>query len=540
MTTAITTASEIVAASRDDPTLRIPEVAGRQLAASVDGILNRHAAVGFGIGVVRDGRLAGFVGRGFADAGLQAPVTEDTVFRIASITKTFTAIAVMQLVEEGLVDLDAPANDYLRAYKLVPARADFRPATVRHLLTHTAGIGEVVRTSDLVRPDWGDSVPPGQPVPTLAQFYAEGIPIDVEPGTTFTYTNHGFATLGQIVEEVSGLPLDRYFRERIFEPLGMTDTGLAWSERLGGRRATGYRLTRRGPEPLVDRDWVTVGASSIVSTIRDMARYAAALMGGGTNDHGSILRPETLATMFEAHFRLDPRVPGMGLGFDRNPSGSHLVVGHGGILPGFNSHLFVAPDDGVGVIAFVTGANLAMLWLPTELARLLNGLLGIPEPTVRADLPQHPETWPALCGLYGFPGRLTDIRARLMTGLGGQVFVRGDELRLRLFSPVPGFLAGLRLVPDDERDPDVFRADLGRYGLPTARVVFSRGPDGGATAIHFDLFPASLPRRPVPAAARRRVARSIAISAVASSAIAAGRAADRLRRRARSRARVPA
>jgi hypothetical protein len=349
-------------------------------------------------------------------------------------------------------------------------------------------------------------------------------------GTTFTYTNHGYATLGQIVEEVSGQPLDGYFRERIFEPLGMTDTELAWSDRLAGRRATGYRLTRHGPEPLVDRDWVTAGASSIVSTIRDMARYAAALMGGGTNDHGSILRPETLTTMFEANFRLDPRVPGMGLGFDRNPSGNHLIVGHGGILPGFNSHLFVAPDDGLGVVAFVTGADLAMLWLPTELARLLNGLLGIPEPAVRTDLPQHPETWPTLCGLYGYPGRLTDIRARLMTGLGGQVFVRGDELRLRLFSPVPGFLAGLRLVPDDERDPDVFRVDLGRYGLPTARVVFSRGPGGGVTAIHFDLFPASL-RTGRTAAARRRVARSIAISAVASSVIAASRAADRSRRR---------
>jgi hypothetical protein len=328
--------------------------------------------------------------------------------------------------------------------------------------------------------------------------------------------------------------LDGYFRERIFEPLGMTDTELAWSDRLAGRRATGYRLTRHGPEPLVDRDWVTAGASSIVSTIRDMARYAAALMGGGTNDHGSILRPETLTTMFEANFRLDPRVPGMGLGFDRNPSGNHLIVGHGGILPGFNSHLFVAPDDGLGVVAFVTGADLAMLWLPTELARLLNGLLGIPEPAVRTDLPQHPETWPTLCGLYGYPGRLTDIRARLMTGLGGQVFVRGDELRLRLFSPVPGFLAGLRLVPDDERDPDVFRADLGRYGLPTARIVFSRdGPT--VTAMHLDIFPMSL-KRVVPATpGGQRIAAAVAASLAATTAAAT---VATTRRRLAGRARV--
>ena len=89
--------------------------------------------------MVRGGSLEWFLGHGVANAESKEPVTQDTVFRIGSITKTFTAIAVMQLWEQGLVDLDAPANDYLRSFRLIPAKASFRPATVRHLLTHTAG-----------------------------------------------------------------------------------------------------------------------------------------------------------------------------------------------------------------------------------------------------------------------------------------------------------------------------------------------------------------------------------------------------------------
>jgi CubicO group peptidase (beta-lactamase class C family) len=183
------------------------------LKARVDEVLNRRPAVGLAVGVVRDGRLEFFHGHGLADIAANTPVTEDTIFRIASITKTFTAIAVMQLWEQGLIDLDGPANDYLRAYRLIPARTGFRPATVRHLLTHTAGIREVLHPSGLLRMrDLGETVKLGRPVPSLAEYYRGGLRIDAEPGTRFMYTDHGFATLGQLVEDVSGKPLDRYLR----------------------------------------------------------------------------------------------------------------------------------------------------------------------------------------------------------------------------------------------------------------------------------------------------------------------------------------
>src|SRR4249919_383379 len=141
------------------------------LKAKVAEVLDRWPSGGLAVGVVRDGSLAWFFDHGVADIESKARITEDTVFRIGSITKTFTAIAVMQLWEQGLVDLDAPANEYLRAFALIPSKASFRPPTIRHLLTHTAGIAEVLHPYDLFRRLFGETVQLGRPVPSLREYY---------------------------------------------------------------------------------------------------------------------------------------------------------------------------------------------------------------------------------------------------------------------------------------------------------------------------------------------------------------------------------
>ena len=239
-----------------------------QLEAQLAVIPSRHPAVGLAVGVVRDGRLECFYGHGLADTASRTPVSEDTVFRIGSITKTFTAVAVLQLCEQGLVDLDAPAGDYLRAYRLIPAKPGHRPPTVRQLLTHTAGLPQLVYPTRAFRPVLGETVPYGQRVPALAEFYRGRLHLIAEPGTRHTYSNHGFATLGQIIEDVTGQPLSAYFREHIFGPLGMTDTDLARSGRMSARLATGYALRADGPRPVRDCDLITPGAGGIYSTTR--------------------------------------------------------------------------------------------------------------------------------------------------------------------------------------------------------------------------------------------------------------------------------
>jgi CubicO group peptidase (beta-lactamase class C family) len=474
---------------------RAPEIDQAWMKARVDQILNRWPAVGLALGVVRNGRLEFFHGQGLADIGSHRAITEDTVFRIASITKTFTAIAVMQLWESGLVDLDAPANDYLLAYKLVPARAGFRPATVRHLLTHTAGIREVLHLSGLLRMrDLGETVGAGQPVPPLSKYYSGGLRIDAEPGSRFMYTNHGFATLGQIVEDVSGQSLDRYCRERIFEPLGMVDTALVKSEGLRSRMATGYELRSHGAEAVDDYQVVPVGAGAAYSTPKDMARYVAALLGGGANERGSVLKPSTLATMFEPHFQPDPRIPGMGLAFFRANLGRHRAVEHDGILPGFDSQILLAPDDGVGVMAFANGARRGMHWLTPEVSAMVKELLGVPEEVIRTDVPQHPEIWSGICGWYCFSAHLTDP-ARLAMGAGAEVGVRRGRLMVRFLSPIPALYRGFVMHPDDDKDPYVFRIAFPWFGIGTGRVIFSRKPGAGTTAFHLDFAPMSFEKQ---------------------------------------------
>jgi len=509
----------------------MPEVDELEMTARMEEILNRHAAVGLAVGVVHNGGLEFFHGHGVADIASKTPITEDTVFRIASITKTFTAIAVMQLCEQGRIDLDAPAGDYLRAYRLLPARASFRPATVRDLLTHTAGVPQMPHPGRaLMRlfagaglTESGDTYDFGQPLPTLAEYYGGGLRLAAEPGTRFTYGNHGFGTLGQIVEDVSRQPLDRYFREHIFEPLGMADSDLLRSERLKARLATGYKLRSRGVTAVTDRQSVTPGASSIYSTPRDMARYLAALAGGGANEHGTVLEPATLATMFQPHYQTDPRVPGIGLSFWRSYLGGHLAVEHQGVLPGFNSQIWVAPDDEVGVMAFTNGASGAVIWLTAEVAGLLRRLLGVADEVIRTDVPHHPEIWADLCGWYPVSAQLTDNQARGIAGLGAEVFVRRGQLMLRALSPIPAVYRGFALHPDDDKDPYVFRIDLSQFGLGTARIVFSREPGTGTTRIHTDMIPLSLRKQPANQNPRHWVTGALGAAAVTATATAVRR-----------------
>jgi CubicO group peptidase (beta-lactamase class C family) len=501
------------------------------LEAMVAEIANRHPAVGLAVGVVRNGHLEFFSAHGLANIASNTSITEDTVFRIGSITKTMTAIAVMQLWEEGRIDLDAAANDYLRAFQLVPAKASLRPATVRHLLTHTAGIREVRHVSDLFKLREQETVKRGRPVPCLAEFYQGGLRVDAEPGSRFMYTNHGFATLGQIVEDVSGVPLHRYFREHIFEPLGMSSSDLLRSEQIRSHLATGYELHSDGAKPVAESEVVTPGAGGVYSTPRDMARYMAALLGRGANEHGSVLKPATMATLFEPHYQPDRRLAGIGLAFFRANLGGHLTVEHGGILAGFDSQIFLAPNDGVGVMAFANGAKPGMHWLTPEADRVLRHLLGIPSDEIRTDVPQHPEIWGDLCGWYHFSAYLTDP-GKLAIGAGVEVFVRRGQLMIRALSPIPVLYRGFALHPDDEKDPYVFRIALPWFGIGTGRVIFNREPGVGTTAVHLDFGPLSFQKRPESKNPRRWVAEAVGALVLAGAAAAVHRTYNHPRRSA--------
>ena len=453
------------------------------LRALVTEVLDRWPSAGLAVAVVREGRLAWFHGHGLARVATCRPVTEDTVFRIGSLTKTFTAVAVMQLWERGLVDLDAPANDQLTSVRLVPARASLRPATVRHLLTHTAGIGYWLRLPDLLRPAVGSGVRAGRSVPSVEDLYRRGLPVEVEPGTKWVYSNHGFAALGQLVEDVSGEPLDHYLREHLFAPLGMEHTDLVRSERVWPELATGYVLRSRGLRAVAERAVPAVGAGAAYSSAADLARYVTALLAGGAGPRGQrVLEPATTAAMLSPHFRPDPRMTGMGLGFLLGREDERRTAGHDGIVPGFLSEMLLAPDDETGVVVLANTGGLDGRGAAEPLGvALLRRLLGLPDEAVRSDVPQRPEAWRELCGWYApDPGPVTNLFTRAFLGAGAEVTVRGGHLVFRPLTPVPALRRGMRLHPDDPDDPRVFRVDLTGLGKGTLRVVFSDGPDAGA------------------------------------------------------------
>jgi hypothetical protein len=211
------------------------------------------------------------------------------------------------------------------------------------------------------------------------------------------------------------------------------------------------------------------------------------LVSGGATDDGTILEPATLATMFEAHYQPDPRLSGIGLGFFRGEAGGHRLVYHDGILPGFNSELLLAPDDGIAVFGLTNGSPGAFGWLEIELGALLRQALGVAEGLEAAEMPQHAEVWRELCGRYVYPPGPADLRERFGLGAGAEVLVRDGNLIVRVLTPLPALYRGLQLVPDDPTDPYVFHLDLRPYGMSIVRVVFAGVVDGRATRVHTDL-----------------------------------------------------
>lgn len=497
----------------------MPHVDSEQLQAVVHDLAADHPNVGMAVGIAGPDGLTDFVGYGVEDLRRGTPITADTGVRIASITKTMTAIAVMQLVEQGRIDLDAPAERYLRSYRLVGPRADSATPTVRHLLTHTAGLPELAHVSGLLRPDFGESIPLGRPRPPLAQFYGGRIRLRAEPGSRFVYGNHSPATLGQIVEDVTARPLGTYLSEHVFAPLGMTATTTDLTA-AAPALATGYEIRNRRVEPIALREMITVGVAGVCSTPRDLGRYLAALLGGGSLDGARILAPESLATMIAPHVQPDPRIPGVGLVFFRTSLGGGVVAaGHQGTVPGFHSQILFLPDVGVAVMVVTTGSREADFWVPGAAARVLRLAAGLPEPKVVAG-PHHPQVWNDICGWYRLEVGPTDVRLRGLLGAGAEIFLRDGRPALRFLTPIPQLARGFDLEPADENDPYVFLVRLG--GPEPIRIVI--GCDRGrATRLHLEVMPLTLTGQPEATNPRRWAAAALGGGLAVALGTAAGR-----------------
>ena len=421
---------------------------------------NEYHLAGLAAGVVQDGELV-YV-RGFGQANIQEdlPVTADTVFRIGSISKTFTAIGVMQLYEQGRFDLDDPVNQHLKSYQVKHRDPGAPPVTIRHMLTHTSGIGETRNLPGLIQTLLGKleiALEADDPIPDLGEYYKGELQPEVFPEQKWAYANHAFATLGQLIEDVSGQPLDEYMIEHVFEPLGMFKTDFMLSERVKEGLAKGYAFKKGKFIELPYKKVLVSAAGSVFSSVNEMAAYMAALMKGGENPSGRILKEETLRQMWKNQLRCDPAVFGFGLSWFLPAYEDVLVINHDGGWPGFVSSMFVAPDEKLGVIIFTNTASRAPNLIASD---IMHRLLGQKNPLDKLPLPavlENVHEYSRLCGYYGTkPGLLTNLRPWSMFGNEIEICIRDNKLTLRsLAGPLS---RGTRLLRSDPDNPHLYQA----------------------------------------------------------------------------------
>lgn len=318
--------------------------------------LSRDDIAGATISIVKDGKLLFSKGYGYADVEKKAPVKPDaTLFRPGSISKLFTWTAVMQLSEQGKLDLDRDVNEYLD-FKIPEAFG--KPITLKNILTHTPGFEEQIK--DLFG---------GEKSPNLGEYVRDHIPNRIyPPGTVPAYSNYGTALAGYIVERVSGQSFDDYITEHIFKPLGMNSSTFAQPlpADLAPNMSRGYLLGSDEPKP-----FEVVGpypAGSLSSTAADMSKFMLAHLQLGKLGDGQILKPETAKLMHSRLFGLDDAANAMAYGFYEESRNGHRIIGHGGDTVSFHSDLHLIPDAGVGFFVSYNSAGRgqvsgrAMLW----------------------------------------------------------------------------------------------------------------------------------------------------------------------------------
>ena len=292
---------------------------------------------GAAVVMVRDGKVVSSRGYGFADVDGEIPVDPSaTIFGIGSVTKPLTAVAALQQVERGRLDLEVDVGTYLD----FPVKEQEGTAvTAASLLTHTSGFEE--RKIGLVTRDAGDVGPLRKLVRNVPSRFAA-------TGEVHSYSNYNYALLGRLVERVSGQDFAAYMAEHVFGPLGMTSTAFGHEARpaLGSRLAVAYEGdagSRRPAARVYEREYP---AGGIVTTPQDMARFMIALLDGGRVDGGRVMTAETTATYLAPAYRPDPHMPGRTTGgLEELWINGEQAVGHGGdTIGGFSAQLVLLPE----------------------------------------------------------------------------------------------------------------------------------------------------------------------------------------------------
>jgi CubicO group peptidase (beta-lactamase class C family) len=381
-----------------------------------------HRIPGLSLAVAQDGETVYAKGFGYRDREAGLPATPETIYGIASCTKSFTAVGIMQLQEAGRLSVHDPVVRHLPEFR-TPDPAAAQGITLHHLLTHTGGLPPLPsRALALARatardPDAKPADRGGHPpIDTFEQLmeYIAACPFDLlgPPGTLFSYCNDGFALLGAIIERVSGRPYVAYVRDHILHPAGMQDTTFSVAAVCENPAATILYAPRGQAEAVRSPAWedgpVWDPPGGLKSTVRDLLRYLEIYRTGGKVGDARILSPESVRAMTTQHVAMaraghPPFPPGAGYGYGlsvrHRPDGVTLI-GHGGGRKGVSAHVLVAAATGV------TGAvlsNLAGVPSAQVLEAAVDGQMGLPVPAEPFRAPAYacpPDRLAAYAGEY--------------------------------------------------------------------------------------------------------------------------------------------
>jgi CubicO group peptidase (beta-lactamase class C family) len=346
----------------------------------IDQAIKDYDIPGFVMAVVADGKTVYTLTRGVRRLGASEPLTERSLFHMASVTKPFVATAIMQLVEAGKVDLDQPVQRYVPYFRLKDPRA--ASITVRQMLSHTSGMPDVGGNYE-----WEKGTADEGALERFVRSLTDRELI-AAPGERFQYSNMAFEVLGDLIAKVSGETFEGYVKKHILSPLGMKDSTLLRAE-------ANPKLTT-SPHVLGDRLTVVVSpvypynrmhapSSTLHSNLVDMSRWALANLRRGELGGRRILKASTYDVMWKPSG--DPKRPAM-ISWFEGERGGHRTIAHGGGDTGYRSHLLLLPDDGMAVVMMINsdavpGSEIAaaahdvVLGLtPTRIKKSLNTTVG--------------------------------------------------------------------------------------------------------------------------------------------------------------------
>lgn len=365
----------------------------------LEGQIEIRGLPGIVVGVVSGDDLIWSQGFGHADLASERPMETSTRFRMASHSKLFTATAIMQLREQGLLRLDDPVEEYLPWFSYQTASADDPPVTIEHLLTHSSGLPREASshwtdfdfpTADEVRALMPDRVAP------------------FSPEVRWKYSNLAYTIAGMVIEEVSGMSWADYLQQNIFDPLGMSASSV---DRPDPMMATGYGS--RMPDgsrqifPFVDARGMAA-ATGLTSTVEDMARFVSAQFREGARGDDRLLSTSSLREMHRVRMLETTWTRGQGIGFSVQRRDGTLYVGHGGGYPGYTTNTSIQLDSEVGVIV-LTNTNDSN---PAQIAQQLMETVGHAVADATAEVPETvawDPAWERFAGVYRSRGGETRV-----------------------------------------------------------------------------------------------------------------------------------